>query len=191
VWVLSLCGAWWCLYEFTAAKSSSWWLSWQYHSRTTASNRPSTLSPPALYPASPPLPPRISPLHPPPHPHPCRNRRCPKGRHFAFSFLALGAVASGYHGADRSSWLRPVMRKLDYYTICYTSTVLRRAAHIPLPSAVSVASLLIAPVKPSVVTGLNLLLVEVRAESGKGGWLCKPCWLGLPFPPCCLDRRGV
>lgn len=73
----------------------------------------------------------------------------------------LGAVASGYHGADRSSWLRPVMRKLDYYTICYTSTVLRRAAHISLPNVVKAAAVLIAPFKPTVVTGLNLALVEV------------------------------
>lgn len=75
----------------------------------------------------------------------------------------LGAVASGYHGADRSSRLRPLMRKLDYYTICYTSTVLRRAAHISLPRAAKAAAVLVAPFKPSIVTGLNLALVEVRA----------------------------
>lgn len=98
---------------------------------------------------------------------------------------------SCYTGADRSSWLRPVMRKLDYYTICYTSTVLRRAAHIPLPSAVTMASMLIAPVKPSMVTGLNLLLVEVRAESCKG-MLCRLCvgWVSqsplLPGPEGCV-----
>jgi hypothetical protein len=40
-----------------------------------------------------------------------RHRRSGRGRHFALSFLLVGAVASGYHGADRSSWLRPVMRK--------------------------------------------------------------------------------
>jgi hypothetical protein len=53
------------------------------------------------------------------------------------------------------------MRKLDYYTICYTSTVLRSAAHIPLPTAAKAAALLVAPFKPSIVTGLNLALVEV------------------------------
>lgn len=93
-----------------------------------------------------------------------RTRRCPKGRHYAVSFLVLGAVATGYHGADRQSWLRPVMRKLDYYSICYTSTVLRRAAHISLPNAAKAASVLIAPFKPSIVTGLNLALVEVRGR---------------------------
>lgn len=63
------------------------------------------------------------------------------------------------------------MRKLDYYTICYTSTVLRRAAHIPLPAGVKVASALVAPFKPTLVTGLNLMLVEVRTrlDAHKGG----------------------
>jgi hypothetical protein len=56
------------------------------------------------------------------------------------------------------------MRKMDYYTICYTSTVLRRAAHISLPGAVKAAAVLVAPFKPSIVTGLNLALVEVRTE---------------------------
>jgi hypothetical protein len=54
------------------------------------------------------------------------------------------------------------MRKMDYYTICYTSTVMRRAAHIPLPGPVRVAAVLLAPIKPTLVTGLNLALVEVR-----------------------------
>jgi hypothetical protein len=59
------------------------------------------------------------------------------------------------------------MRKLDYYTICYTSTVLRRAAHIPLPPVVAAAAVVVAPLKPTLVTGMNLLLVEVRAR-GRG-----------------------
>lgn len=61
--------------------------------------------------------------------------------------------------------MRPIMRKLDYYTICYTSTVLRSAAHIPLPTAAKAAALLVAPFKPSIVTGLNLALVEVSART--------------------------
>lgn len=116
----------------------------------------------------------------------CRNRRCPKGRHYALSFLVLGAVASGYHGADRQSWLRPVMRKLDYYSICYTSTVLRRAAHIPMPNAAKAAAVLIAPFKPSIVTGLNLALVEVRARRQEGVTpCCCAAWVAqLQCTPC-------
>jgi hypothetical protein len=55
-----------------------------------------------------------------------------------------------------------VFRKLDYYTICFTSTMLRRAAHIQLPAAMSLAALLVAPMKPTVVTGANLALVESK-----------------------------
>jgi hypothetical protein len=80
--------------------------------------------------------------------------------------MAVGVVAAGYHGASPSSPLRPLMRKMDYYTICYCSNVLRRAAHISLPAPLQVAALLAAPVKPTAVTGLNLLLVEVSSCAG-------------------------
>jgi hypothetical protein len=98
----------------------------------------------------------------------------------------LGAVASGYHGADRDCWLRPVMRKMDYYTICYTSTVLRRAAHISLPGAVKAAALLVAPFKPSIVTGLNLALVEVRIDQLLAALSFAPLQLPRPFPVFCF-----
>jgi hypothetical protein len=77
--------------------------------------------------------------------------------------MAVGVVAAAYHGASPSSPARPLLRKMDYYTICYCSNVLRRAAHIGLPAPLRVAALLAAPVKPTAVTGLNLLLVEVSS----------------------------
>jgi hypothetical protein len=120
----------------------------------------------------------------------CRNRRCPKGRHYALSFLVLGAVASGYHGADRQSWLRPVMRKLDYYSICYTSTVLRRAAHISLPNAAKAAAVFIAPFKPSIVTGLNLALVEVRGLRQEG-FLCLESTAAAHAPQSVCLQQGL
>lgn len=91
-----------------------------------------------------------------------RRRRCPRGRHFSLAFMAVGIAAAGYHGVNPSSPLRPLLRKMDYYSICYCSNVLRRAAHIGLPAPLRVAALLAAPVKPTAVTGLNLLLVESK-----------------------------
>lgn len=90
--------------------------------------------------------------------------------------MAVGVVAASYHGICVKAPLRPLLRKLDYYTICYTSIILRRAARINLPSVVSLAAVLVAPVKPTAVTGLNLALVEVRAAmdsiNNVGGRTC-------------------
>jgi hypothetical protein len=86
--------------------------------------------------------------------------------------MAVGVAAAGYHGVSPSNPLRPLLRKFDYYSICYCSNVLRRAAHIGLPAPLQVAALLTAPVKPTAVTGLNLLLVEVSNSSSCG---CRGC----------------
>lgn len=69
------------------------------------------------------------------------------------------------------------MRKLDYYSICYTSTVLRSAAHIRLPNSLKVASLLVAPFKPTLVTGLNLVLVEVSLHPHAPGTVVLIGWM--------------
>ena len=76
--------------------------------------------------------------------------------------MAVGVVASLYHGV--SGPLRPLLRKLDYWTICYTSNVLRTAADIRVPGVVRAATVALVPIKPTAVTGLNLALVEVRVQ---------------------------
>lgn len=93
--------------------------------------------------------------------------------------MAVGVVAATYHSASITSPLRPWFRKLDYYTICYTSNVLRRAAHIRMPTAVNLAALLVAPIKPTAVTGINLALVEVRNTDNhllQCSASCRQCW---------------
>lgn len=96
--------------------------------------------------------------------HGLRTRTCPAARHFAASFVAVGASAAAYHasGGGVAARVRPLLRRADYYSICYSAAALRRAARIPLPRPLAVLAAAAAPFKPTAVTALNLTLVEVR-----------------------------
>lgn len=72
----------------------------------------------------------------------------------------VGVTAALYHGAS-GRW-RTVLRKLDYWSISYASSVLRSAAGVQLPRALQAMSYMLMPIKPTVTTAANLALVEVR-----------------------------
>lgn len=55
-----------------------------------------------------------------------------------------------------------MFRKLDYWSIAYTSGVLRGAAGVRAPAAAAALAALITPVKPTLVTGANLAIIEAR-----------------------------
>lgn len=59
---------------------------------------------------------------------PCRQRLTPEGRHHALSMVAVGAAATLYHAS--SGRARRFTRKLDYWTIAYTSSAMVSAWHI-------------------------------------------------------------
>lgn len=54
------------------------------------------------------------------------------------------------------------MRKLDYYSIAYTSCVLRSATGLRAHPALSLAAAALTPLKPTLVTGANLMAIEAR-----------------------------
>lgn len=77
------------------------------------------------------------------------------------SFIATGIIAATYH-ATPAGRARALLRKLDYYSICLTSSVLRAATGLHVPMLVNLAAALVTPLKPTLVTSANLAAVEVR-----------------------------
>ncbi|KXZ56295.1 hypothetical protein GPECTOR_1g26 [Gonium pectorale] len=86
--------------------------------------------------------------------------RTAAARRFGWAFVAVGAVATLYH----ASWgrLRPLARKVDYYSIALSSILLRHAVVGPLPRLLAAATLVAVPFRPTLVTTSNFTAVEVR-----------------------------
>ncbi|GBF92631.1 hypothetical protein Rsub_05245 [Raphidocelis subcapitata] len=84
----------------------------------------------------------------------------PSRRHFGASFVATGVIAALYHGTSGAA--RRVLRKADYWSIAYTSCVLRAASGLRAPAPLAVAAALITPLRPTLVTGANLAAIEAR-----------------------------
>jgi hypothetical protein len=82
-------------------------------------------------------------------------------RHFGASFVSCGVIAALYHGCPPGA-ARRLLRKLDYWSICYTSSVLRGAVGARAPRALGAAAALATPLKPTLVIGCNLLAIEAR-----------------------------
>ncbi|KAI8471439.1 MAG: hypothetical protein J3K34DRAFT_232545 [Monoraphidium minutum] len=82
-------------------------------------------------------------------------------RRFGASFIGCGVVAAAYHSCPPGR-TRRMLRKLDYWSICWTSSVLRGAAGLHAPPALDALAALLTPVKPLLVTGANLVAVEAR-----------------------------
>ena len=81
-------------------------------------------------------------------------------RHFGAAFVGTGLIAGAYHASRGRA--RCLLRKLDYLSISYTSSVLRAATGLRAPPLVSAAAALVAPFRPTLVTGANLALIEAR-----------------------------
>ncbi|GIL72387.1 hypothetical protein Vretimale_4164 [Volvox reticuliferus] len=81
-------------------------------------------------------------------------------RRFGWAFLAVGAIATIYH----SSWgrIRPLARKVDYYSIALSSLLLRSAVVGPLPRWLTATMLAAIPFKPTLISTTNFMAVEVR-----------------------------
>ncbi|GLI68694.1 hypothetical protein VaNZ11_013156 [Volvox africanus] len=81
-------------------------------------------------------------------------------RRFGWAFLAVGAIATIYH----SSWgrIRPLARKVDYYSIAMSSLLLRSAMVGPVPRWLTAAMLAAIPFKPTFISTANFTAVEVR-----------------------------
>lgn len=99
----------------------------------------------------------------PPSPtlNPRRGATTAAGRQSGASFIGCGVVAALYHSAPPGA-ARRALRKLDYWSICYTSGVLRSAAGLRAPAALRAVAALATPVKPTLVTGANLIAIEAR-----------------------------
>lgn len=91
--------------------------------------------------------------------HTMRSRITAVGRQFGRSFIVVGVVASLYHAAGGP--LRPHLRRLDYWTISWSSSCLRRAGGLTLNPLVERAVLVLVPFTPTLVTFLNMSQVEV------------------------------
>lgn len=89
-----------------------------------------------------------------------RSRTSVNGRAFGASFIALGAVATLYHASVGR--IRPAMRKLDYYTLCCSTFMLRRAAGVHFSVIPAALSAFAVPFRPTLATALNLLGFEVE-----------------------------
>ncbi len=80
----------------------------------------------------------------------------------------MGIVAGLYHGAPHR--LRSGLRKLDYYTIAVSSCKLRAAAGLAGPRLLDPLLLAAMPLKPTLVSGINFVAVEVGGVAG--AWRC-------------------
>lgn len=81
-------------------------------------------------------------------------------RRFGASFIGTGVIAALYHAT--SGGARKVLRKLDYYSIAFTSGVLRSATGAHVPMAINALAALVTPLKPTLVTAANLAIIEAR-----------------------------
>jgi hypothetical protein len=91
-----------------------------------------------------------------------RSRKAPAARRFGRSFLAVGAVAAAYHACPRDTPLRQLLRKADYYAIAWSSCCLREAVGLKAPPALALLGCTVTPLKPTLVTGANLVAIEAR-----------------------------
>ncbi|KAI8477064.1 MAG: hypothetical protein J3K34DRAFT_516031 [Monoraphidium minutum] len=81
-------------------------------------------------------------------------------RRFGAAFITTGAVAGLYHASSGAA--RLIMRKLDYWSIAVTSSVLRGAAGVRVPLLVNALAAALTPLKPTLVSGANLAIIEAR-----------------------------
>jgi hypothetical protein len=78
--------------------------------------------------------------------------------------LAMGTAATLYHGS--SGRIRPVLRKLDYYTISVSTMAMAHSLH-PQPGrpivrrAATCLALAAVPLKPTLVTAAHCAAMEV------------------------------
>jgi hypothetical protein len=93
--------------------------------------------------------------------HILRTRRAPAARRFGRSFLAVGLVAGTYHACPRGHNLRRPLRMLDYYSIAWSSSLLREAVGVKLPRWAAAAAAAATPIKPTAVTAGNLAVIEL------------------------------
>lgn len=94
-----------------------------------------------------------------------RQRTTPEGRLFGASLISMGLAATAYHGSPPSSRARAVLRKLDYYTISFSSACLARALLRRTPLAfknVPLLALPLMPFRPTAVTSLGIGIMEAR-----------------------------
>ncbi|GFR41466.1 hypothetical protein Agub_g2155, partial [Astrephomene gubernaculifera] len=79
-------------------------------------------------------------------------------RRFGWAFIAVGAIATLYHGSVGR--LRPLARKVDYYSIALASLLLRAAVVGPAPRWLGGVMLAATPFRPTLVSGCNFMAVE-------------------------------
>ncbi|GAX83487.1 hypothetical protein CEUSTIGMA_g10912.t1 [Chlamydomonas eustigma] len=82
---------------------------------------------------------------------------------FGLAIMGVGIVASLYHSS--SGRLRPLLRKADYWSIASSAMLLRAevVGGLPIPATVLMATLI--PVKPTLVTAMNFLSVEMHCAA--------------------------
>lgn len=91
-----------------------------------------------------------------------RQRLTPEGRHHARSMMAVGVAATVYHAS--SGRVRRWARKLDYYTIAYTSSTMLKCLYPDSPGVRRAAnlSLLAVPFKPFAVSTAHTLVMQTE-----------------------------
>lgn len=104
--------------------------------------------------------------------HVLRTRRAPAARRFGRSFLAVGLVAGTYHACPRGHHMRRPLRMLDYYSIAWSSSLLREAVGVKLPRWAALAACAATPAKPTAVTAANLAVIELAYA--RAAW-ASPC----------------
>lgn len=92
--------------------------------------------------------------------HMLRQRETSQGQHHAHTLIAVGAAAALYHASTGS--FRRLTRKLDYWTISYSSTQMTKALHPDSAWAqrCATASLLAVPFKPFLVSTAHIIAME-------------------------------
>lgn len=92
--------------------------------------------------------------------HAMQKRRSALGKLWGASLVSVSAGAAAFHAS--SGPLRPICRKLDYWLIAASSTILARALFPEAPLSTTLLSLAVIPFQPFHVSSANVAALEVE-----------------------------
>eukprot|EP00798_Chlamydomonas_sp_ICE-L_P002796 gene2796-12671_t len=92
--------------------------------------------------------------------HAVRQRKTKVGKWWGASLIGVGAASCAFHASSGS--LRPYTRKLDFWSISASSSLMVKAVHPKTPNALTTLGLLLTPFKPFWVSFANSILMEAK-----------------------------
>lgn len=92
--------------------------------------------------------------------HAIKNRRTTEGKVWGASMVGVGMASTMFH-ASSGAW-REWGRRMDYWSIAASSSLLLRAVYPKTPTSVTIASMAMIPFKPFLVSSFNSAAMELK-----------------------------